>query len=350
MRIAFICQAVDEMDTIQAGTVTWLRTLAGSRNVEAVFVVALRTGAFELPRNVRVYEIEGRTRSARLCSFYRGVFRALEFGIDCFFVYQSGPYPVLLLPLSVLGRKPIFQWRAHPHVPLLTRLNIFCDRKVFTSTPAALPLASPKVRVVGQGVDTMLFSPKPGAKVRDFVTVTRFSPSKGLDRMLRALASQNLNFGTSCTLDIYGPTPERDRGHVVSLERLVRDLRLSDRVSFCGPISQAEVPDVLSRYRVFLNFSDTALDRSVVEAMACGLPVLSTNGCVADILPATLKETLIMPRGDAAAQGRRMFEVMSMPETVRSELGSSLRKLVLRDHGIDALIGRILGEMAQDLR
>lgn len=211
MRIAFICQAVDGGNPILAGTVSWLRTLAGKPDVEAVFVIALRTGAFELPDNVAVHAIGDGSRWYRLWRFYRAAALALKSRVDCFFAYQSGPYPVLLLPLSLLTGRPIFQWRAHPHVPLLEKVNILlCDSKVFTSTPAALPFASPKVRIVGQGVDTALFSPKPGARNRDFVTVTRLSPSKRLDLMIRGLACHNRISGKCSTLDVYGPTPERD--------------------------------------------------------------------------------------------------------------------------------------------
>lgn len=102
---------------------------------------------------------------------------------------------------------------------------------------------------------------------------------------------------------------------------------------------------MLSCYRVFLNFSQTALDLSVVEAMACGLPVLSTNQCVADILPGHLKEELIMPCDDTEAHGGRMCDLLSASERDRSRVGWRLRELALRDHGIDALVDRILREM-----
>lgn len=346
MRVVFICQAVNQRDPIQATTVRWIKALAGKPQVEAVTVIALRKGRFTLPDNVTVCAIKGTNRLITLTRFYKEMLRAVLRKTDCFFVYQGGPYPALLLPFKLITGKPIYQWKAHPYVSLMMRFYArFCDTKVFTSTQNAFPLNLPNIRVVGQGVDTAEFRLKHVIKTGDLVTVGRISPVKRLDRMIRAVARCNCRYGTSYRLDIYGPTLEKDREYREGLEALISELNLSAMVSFRGIAPQDQLPDILNRYQLFLNFSETALDRAVVEAMACGLPVISANPCVEEILPLELRDLLTLPEEDMDMQAERIHRLLSLDDVRLAETGRTLREVVVRDHSVEALFDKILAEM-----
>ena len=128
---------------------------------------------------------------------------------------------------------------------------------------------------------------------------------------------------------------------------LVADLQMSTHVKFHGAVEHIKLPDILNRYRVFLNFADTALDRAVVEAMACGLPVASSNQCVAEILTTDLQRRLMIPHDDAHAQAERIHQLLSLNPEERTSLGETLRDLVLSNHSIESLVDTILGEMTQ---
>jgi glycosyltransferase involved in cell wall biosynthesis len=203
----------------------------------------------------------------------------------------------------------------------------------------------PKVRVVGQGVDVAKFRPEAVEKTGDLVSVGRLSPIKGLDRMIEALAECNSRFGTSYRLDIHGPLPQRDREYVEHLRDLIRRLQLSHLVSLHPSVSHDSVPGILNRARVYLNFSRTALDRAVVEAMACGLPVISTNPCVKEILPPALQELLFVGWDDADGQAERIHRALSWDEASLAETSRAMREIVARDHSFEALIGKLLKEM-----
>ena len=349
MNIVFICQAVDENDSIMAGTLTWIRVLARKSDVEYIRVIALREGNYNFPDNVSVTCVGRNFRLWTLVHFYLEVVKTvLSTRAGCFFIYQGGPYPALLLPFKIFMRKRIYQWKAHPHIgPSMRFYAKFCDHKVFTSTQNAFPLELPNVRVVGQGIDVSQFCPKPVRKIGDLVTVTRVSPRKRLDSMLLALAECKRSFGVSYRLDIYGPTFKQDYGYRRDLEVYIEDLGLSEEVVFKGPVRHDQLPGILNRYRVFLNFCETALDRSVVEAMACGLPVISTNPCVEQILPSSYR-LLIASTLNTAEQAEKLFNLISLNETKLSKIGQNLREIVLRDHSIEKLIGKILCEMVAD--
>jgi glycosyltransferase involved in cell wall biosynthesis len=346
MRLVFICQAVDQNDPILASTVRWIEEFAKKPQVEQMTVITLRGETFALPSNVEVHAIRGRNRLVTLARFYREVTRAVLRGVDCFFIYQGGPYPVLLLPFKLLMGKPIYQWKAHPYIgPMMHLYARFCDTKVFTSTRHAFPLRLPNVRVVGQGIDTAQFCIGPSPKMGNLVTVGRIAPSKQLDVMLKALAQCNHRYGTSYRLDIYGPILKMNDEYEQYLRALVEQLNLSVFVSFRGAVPQHQLPEILNRYRLFLSFSKTALDKSVVEAMACGLPVISINPCVEEILPEHLRPLLMVPATDVDNQAQTIHHLLSSDDRQLSEIGQALRNVAVRDHSVTSLIDKILTEM-----
>jgi glycosyltransferase involved in cell wall biosynthesis len=342
-----VCQAVDADDLILASTVRWLRVLADRRDVGRIGVITLRAGAYDLPRNVEVVDIgSGRGRAGRLVAFYRAVRRMTRDKlIDAFFIYQGGPYPALLLPYRVIAGIPIFQWKAHPYVswPMWFYAR-FCDTRVFTSTPGAFPLDLPNVSVVGNGIDVEQFSFRPVERTGDLVTVGRVSRSKRIEQMLDALDAYGQRFGQVPSLDVVGP--RLDEAYADELTARAAALGLAPHVTFVGGIARSALPEALSRYRVFVNASTTALDRAVLEAMACGLPVVSSNPCVREILPAQCRQLLCVSPGSPVLLAERLHDLLALQPQDRDQLGLTLRHVVVRDHSDVSQSDRIVQLMA----
>jgi len=347
MKVVFICQTVDRHDPILAVTVSWIKALASQPQVESVGVIALRKGTYSPPDNVTVHVIKARSRLVTLVRFYQKVLSADLRKTDCFFIHQGGPYPVLLLPLKLLMGKPIYQWKTHPHIsPMMRFCARFCDAKVFTATKKSFPADLPNVKVVGHGIDTDEFCIRRKHKTDDLVTVGRIAPVKRLDVAIKALARCNRRYGTFYRLNVYGPTLEKDREYREYLDALVKELELSEMVFFRGAVLQHELPNILNRCSLFLHFSRTALDKAVAEAMACGLPIISSNLIVKEILPEELRALLIVPEEDIDKQAEQIHHVLSLDEGRLLDIGETLRTLVVRDHSLTALFDKILAEMS----
>lgn len=344
-----ICQAVDRDDPVSATLVRWIRALARDPGVARVRVLALRVGRYDLPENVTVVDL-GVGKATRLWNFYVEVIRAISRRqADFFFVLQGGPYPALLLPVKLLTGRRVYQWKTHSHVSRRMAFSArWCDDLVFTATPSSFPLDLPNVRVVGHGIDLDLFRP-PAADVTataDLVTVGRVTPVKRIDRIVAALGVVRDMTGHACSLDVCGPELDGDRHYRADLDALVARLEMSDAVRFVGAVPQDELQAVLGRHRAAVSFSDGGLDKAIAEAMACGLPVVSTNAAFAELLPDDLREVLVLDHDDVHAQALGITRVLDLDERDRRAIGERLRAIVADRHGLAQFWGKILADIA----
>lgn len=346
MRVVFICQAVDLDDPVLPTTVRWIDVLARKPQVEHVRVLALRTGRYELPDNVSVQAFGGSGRLATLGRFYRAVARAARRRPDIFFIYQGGPYPALLMPFKLLMRTPIVQWKAHAVVTRAMALYArWCNDLVFTAARASFPMDLPNVRVLGHGIDTGLFRVDPQPRLGDLITTGRIAPVKRLDQMIGAVVHANRAHGAEYRLNIFGPTLDGDAEYAAKIERLIDSSGARDWVTLHGPVPQERLPALLGGHRALLNFATGAIDKSVLEAMACGLPVISTNDSAAEILPADLRPMLVPDASSTELQAGTIHDLLSRPDPELARLGQELRAVVEREHSVDRLFDRILREI-----
>jgi glycosyltransferase involved in cell wall biosynthesis len=346
MHLVFVCLSADPTDHAHVATLSWIETLASRPEIDRLTVLALRAGAVPPRSKLTVRGFRGRTRLHTLWRFYAEVRHTLRRGADAFFVYQTGPYPVLLWPIKMLRGVPIYYWKAHPYISPWTWLSArVVATRVFTATPGSLPLRLSNLVVAGHGIDVQQFSPADGPPAtRDLVTVGRVTPVKRLEVMIKAVARCTERFGPPVSLDIYGPTHDDDYRN--GLVRLIGDLGLSEHIVFRDVTD--DLPRVLHAHRLFLNFSRTALDKAVLEAMACGLPVLSTNPAVDEMLPAALRAGLMVPEDDVDAQADAIHRLLTIGDAERAALGAALRELVVREHNVQGLVERIVKEIVRD--
>jgi glycosyltransferase involved in cell wall biosynthesis len=128
---------------------------------------------------------------------------------------------------------------------------------------------------------------------RQIVSVARLIPIKGMSYLIRAMT--HLKEGS---LVIIGDGPERKK-----LELLSRRLGLRDRVFFSGWVSdRSKISTYLSQATVFVLPSlSEGLPRVLVEAMACGLPVIATDvGGVPEVVVDGINGLLVPPRDEKA--------------------------------------------------
>jgi glycosyltransferase involved in cell wall biosynthesis len=198
---------------------------------------------------------------------------------------------------------------------------------------AGLAEGQTPVHLVHHGVDLKgrRRSPRPGTEGPCLLAVGRLVEKKGHETLLLA-AAQLRDRGMNFTLRLVGEGPEWPR-----LQRLVHELRLADRVVFLGPLSETEVRTEYENADVFAlpcrklaNGDQDGLPNVVLEAMAHGLPVVSTrlDGIAEAIVDG--ESGLLADQDDPAAIARHLARLIEDP-AFREQIGEAGRSRVA-DH------------------
>ena len=182
-----------------------------------------------------------------------------------------------------------------------------------------------RVHFVPNGIDLARFQPgvREDGKPLVIGTVAALRPEKNLSRLLRAVAL--LPAIPASRLLIVGDGPER-----AMLEELARNLGLGGRVTFAGHVTNPE--QAYAGFDLFALSSDTEqMPLSVLEAMAAGLAVISTDvGDVAAML-SDENRPFVVGRDDAAlAQALR---TLLDDRVLRQRLGAANRARAEAQYG-----------------
>lgn len=174
----------------------------------------------------------------------------------------------------------------------------------------SLGISSNKICVVGNGVDLERFYPlskdearkelglPPDAKV--FISVGGLVERKGFHRVIACLPALCQKFPNLYYVVVGGPSAEGDVG--AQLKQQVVDLGLQEQVRFLGMLPPDQLKTPLSAADVFvLATRNEGWANVFLEAMACGLPVVTTQvGGNAEVVCQS-ELGILVPFGDAQA-------------------------------------------------
>ena len=137
-----------------------------------------------------------------------------------------------------------------------------------------------EIEVIPNGVDLDLFKSIEridNKKEKVILTVSRLVKKNGIDDLIKA--GQYLDFPFKILIIGIGPDEEK-------LKKLVKKLKLQDKVIFQGHVDYKGLPSYYTSADVFVRPSLTeGLGNVFLEAMATGLPVIGTNvGGIPDFL------------------------------------------------------------------
>ena len=179
-----------------------------------------------------------------------------------------------------------------------------------------------RVHYVPNGIDLSRFSPR--ATGRDGVpvigTVAALRAEKNLSRLLHAVAAMR----NPARLVIVGGGPEREMLGVLAAE-----LGIAERVTFAG--HQTDTAPFYRDFDIFALSSDTEqMPLSVLEAMAAGLPVVSTDvGDVAGMVSAENTRFIVDQNPENLANA---LDGLAGNDELRRSLGRSNRQKAERDY------------------
>lgn len=190
-----------------------------------------------------------------------------------------------------------------------------------------------KIRVIRPAVDPEFFYPldddRPSVGTLKFLMVGSLLWVKGYEYAVHALRLL-LDKGVVAQLRIIGDGPDAQRIRYTAF-----DLGIRGHVQLLGKLTPTEVRDHLRQAEVFLLASLTeGISNAVLEAMACGVPVVTTDcGGMREAVTDGV-DGLVVPTRDPAAMAEALHKLATQPD-LRTSMGQAGRDRILRDFTLE---------------
>jgi glycosyltransferase involved in cell wall biosynthesis len=171
-----------------------------------------------------------------------------------------------------------------------------------------------KIERLVLGVDAERFQPKlHHRKPKHLIHAASLLPVKDQSTLLRAFARLPDDF----SLDIMGEGSERQK-----LKALAKNLKIADRVQFCGNVTYPEMPAYFQKASLHvLSSLHEGLGMVTLEAAACGIPTVST---AVGIVPDYPELGIAVPVGDDAAMAAAILQALETPFDTRKPIEAGL--------------------------
>lgn len=236
------------------------------------------------------------------------------------------------------------RFRGNIYAPLFATGDLFLAISDYGLRKLAL-LGCPvdRIQIQRMGVDTEIFLPACHSRpMLRIVTIARFVACKGLHTALSALARLKFPFEYRLVGD--GPLH-------AELIQAAEALCIQNNVSFCGVKSSTQVRNELQDADIFLLSSETAANGdeegipvALMEAMACGLPVVSTHHSGIPELIEDGTEGILVQEGDVSALAVALERLAADP-ALRQTMGKLGRERILRQYNSASLDRQLLSTL-----
>ena len=336
MNLLIVTQKVDRTDHNLGFFHRWVEEFASQ--AESVIVICLQEGEHNLPNNVRVLSLGKEERESKLqyvTRFLKYISQEVK-SYDGVLIHMNPEYALLGGWYWRLMKKKVALWYVHKSVTKKLRSSIAFVDRVFTASPESFRIESDKKVVTGHGIDTEYFLPSartPSDSLR-LLSVGRISRSKNIDVLTDSFALIREE-GIDASLTIVGePITDEDQQYLTDLKRRLQQNNLSSRVTFTGGLPHSEMRNQYCTHDILVHLSETgSIDKVVLEAMSCELPVVSSAESFKDILP----KSAVIERNSPDDIVRAIKRIREQKPPV-----STLRKYVIEKHGLQNLVNIIL--------
>ena len=265
---------MDRNSKVLSHCIDWVNNI--SEHFEKVFVITVKSKAYTVNSNVKVYSIE-RDRKSRLQSIIR-LFKILfkihkKNKIDGYFVHMATYFVPFLFPLKMFFKIPLLFWYAHSSITIALRLATLFSDKIFSPSKESFKLKTNKIVFTGHGINTDIFQLKSNKKCQfqKFAVFGRISNTKNIHIMINTFDKLR-QLGIHLTI-IGEPLTKNDQ---IYFERLF--IRTYSNISYKKNIPKQNIINEYSKYDLIINLSDTgSLDKVIIEPMSMGIPVLTSN-------------------------------------------------------------------------
>lgn len=237
-----------------------------------------------------------------------------------------------------------------------TDLIISCSEYITQKTRLAFPEFANRCHTVYNGIDVYSFTPGNKTRIgksddshKNILFIGRISPEKGVHVLLDAFEMVFERF-PELDLQLIGPHTPAPLEYIVTLSDDPKVLELSTFYSrgYLSHLKKKISPDLVNRvtfYKhipysnltnfyhgahlfVFPSVWDEPFGMPIIEAMACGLPVVATRGGGIPEIIENGKTGLLVERGDAGTLAEAIVSLIQ-DQPLRDSIGNAGRQSVL---------------------
>src|SRR3569833_2030602 len=253
--------------------------------------------------------------------------------LDAHFAYPDGYAATLLgrwldihVTITLRGTEVPQSRDAARRARIVKALNravrVFSVADALKQYVGALGVDKDKILVVGNGVDSERFRPIAKQTAREslglpadvpvIITVDRLVERKGFHRVMEVLPKKQQKKPKTQNLIVGGASAEGD--WETRLKALAARLKLSDAVHFLGPLPPEDLHVPLSAADMFEHTTrNEGWANVLLEAMACGLPVVTTDVGGNREVVCNEKLGTIVPFGNAEALAQALADALARP-------------------------------------
>ena len=137
------------------------------------------------------------------------------------------------------------------------------------------------------------------------------------------------------------PATTEQKKYLASLQNTVYKYQLEKDFIFSSTVPHPDVPGYLQQGDVFVSACNSGIDKAILEAMACELPVMVSNPAFRPILGIYADQLMFLPN-DAESLADQLQTLLCLPQVERMQLGVAMRQIVVASHDVSALIRKIV--------
>lgn len=337
--LLIITQVVDKDDSNLGFFCEWLEEF--SRQTDNLYVIANKAGEYNLPKNVTVVSLgkeNGAGRMMRLFYFWKYLFKFLPQSQGVL-AHMCPEYVIYGGFAARLFGKKIGLWYLHKSLNWKLKLAGMLVNNIFTAHQDGLPIKSGKVMVTGHGISLDVFNFNKKEEKNDgfcLLTVGRVAESKNLLFLVKFAIILQQKLSKPVKFVIVGqPYLDEDKAYLAKIKQYLQEQKAEDMVEFVGKVAHKDLPEYHKKADVFLNAGRTGgVDKAVLEAVASGVPVITSNFTFKKLLPA---ECLFMDENIQDLENKVM--------NYKNIDTQKIRNIVLENHNLKNTVKKILSAL-----